>query len=133
MKKRLLFLSLLFFFLVQAAFSQTNPITISGVITAAGGTPLAGANVAVKGARKGAITDEQGRFSLSAPGGAVLVVSHVGYQTREIALAGRTVIHEALEISGQEMENAVVIGYQTASGKSVNSSLPSVSAKDIES
>lgn len=133
MKKRLLLLSLLSFFLVQAAFSQTNPVTISGVITAAGGTPLAGVNVAVKGARKGAITDDQGRFSLSAPAGAVLVVSHVGYQTREITLGGRTVIHEALEIGGQEMENAVVIGYQTASRKSVSTSIASVSAKDIES
>ena len=133
MKKRLLLLSFLSFFLVQAAFSQTNPVTISGVITAAGGTPLAGVNIAVKGARKGAITDDQGRFSLSAPAGAVLVVSHVGYQTREIALGGRTVIHEALEIGGQEMENAVVIGYQTASRKSVSTSIASVSAKDIES
>ncbi|HEY4109110.1 SusC/RagA family TonB-linked outer membrane protein [Puia sp.] len=133
MKRRLLLLSLLTFFLGGSVLSQQGPVVISGVITASAGTPLAGANVAIKGESKGVITDDQGKFSLSARPGAILVVSHIGYHTKEIHTTGKTFITEALTISGQEMENAVVIGYQTASRKSVSTSIASVSAKDIES
>jgi TonB-linked SusC/RagA family outer membrane protein len=133
MKKRLLLLALLFSYLTGSVFSQQGLIAISGVISGAGGTPLAGVNVAVKGAHKGVITDDQGKFTISATSHAVLVISHVGYATKEIAVGGRTFLSTSLEVSGQEMENAVVIGYQTASRKSVSTSIASVSAKDIES
>ncbi|HVS96846.1 MAG TPA: SusC/RagA family TonB-linked outer membrane protein [Puia sp.] len=131
MKKRLLLLALLSFFLGGTVLSQQGADLISGVISAPGGTPLPGANIAVKGARHGVITDDQGKFTLSAHTGAVLVISHVGYRTKEIAINGRTFLTETLEISGQEMDNAVVIGYQTASRKSVSTSIASISAKDI--
>ncbi|HWB92373.1 MAG TPA: SusC/RagA family TonB-linked outer membrane protein, partial [Puia sp.] len=133
MKRRLLLLALLFFFLGGSVLSQQAPVLLHGVISAPGGIPLAGANVVVKGSHQGTITDDQGKFSLSVPPGSVLVVSRIGYHTREIAVGAKTFITETLESSDQEMENAVVIGYQTASRKSVSTSIASISAKDIES
>lgn len=126
-------MALLFCVLGGSVLSQQGSVVISGVISASGGIPLAGANVAVKGGHRGVITNDLGKFSLSVPAGATLVVSHVGYRTREIPVGGRTFISEALESSSQEMENAVVIGYQTASRKSVSTSIASISAKDINS
>ena len=132
MKKRLLLLFILFFSLAGAVYSQSNPLVISGVITASGGAPLPGANVAIKGTSKGVITDDKGKFTLTAPANAILVISHIGYKLKEIPVRSRPAIDESLEPSSQEMENAVVIGYQTASRKSVSTSISSISAKDIE-
>jgi TonB-linked SusC/RagA family outer membrane protein len=104
---------------------------LSGTITTSDNMPLPGANISVKGATKGAITDEQGKFSLSVAPNGILVISHVGYKTKEISIRGKSFITESLEATDHEMESVVVIGYQTASRKSISTSVASVSAKDI--
>ena len=82
---------------VSAAFAQNR--TIKGNVTDANGEPLIGATVNVKGnSTLGTLTDLDGNFSLSIPNqrGVVLVVSYVGYEPKEIDVAGRTVINVSL-------------------------------------
>ncbi|HSC37889.1 MAG TPA: TonB-dependent receptor plug domain-containing protein, partial [Chitinophagaceae bacterium] len=55
----------------------------------------------------------------------------MGYKTKEISIKGKSFITESLEATDHEMESVVVIGYQTASRKSISTSVASVSAKDI--
>src|SRR5437762_14069214 len=45
----------------------------------ANGTPLAGVSVSVKGGKRGTTTGPDGTFRISAPSGAVLVFTNVGY------------------------------------------------------
>src|SRR5690606_29381141 len=62
---------------------------IRGSVTDSTGAPLTGASVRVKGLPQSTMTDDQGRFILqNVPGGALLVISFVGYQTREIPATG---------------------------------------------
>jgi TonB-linked SusC/RagA family outer membrane protein len=82
---------------------------VSGVVTdAADGQPLPGVSVVVKGARTGASTDVNGRYTISVPADATLVFSFVGLKTREQAVAGRTVIDVTLESGALFLDEVVV-------------------------
>lgn len=59
-------------------------IRITGVVKDMDGNPLPGATVAEKGTSNSVATDAQGAFSITVNEGAVLLVSYVGYEPREI-------------------------------------------------
>src|SRR4051812_4999659 len=64
--------------------------TVSGQITDGKENPLAGANVLIKGTKKGTATDALGRFTLqNVPLNATLVISSQGYATQEVPLQGK--------------------------------------------
>src|SRR5688572_21670292 len=69
------------------SFAQTN-ITVTGTVQDATGTPLSGASVQVKGRTSGTYTKSDGTYSIQAPDNGTLVISYVGYGTREIAVTG---------------------------------------------
>jgi hypothetical protein len=51
--------------------------------------PIPGANVIVKGTQSGVVTDLDGKFTIVAPVDATkLVVSYMGYKTKEVAIGG---------------------------------------------
>ena len=52
--------------------------------------PIIGATVRVKGTQNGKITDLDGKFTLSVPIGATIVVSFVGYEDKEIVYKGES-------------------------------------------
>src|SRR5690606_32073981 len=57
---------------------------ISGRVTDIDGLPLIGATVEIKGTTSATKTDENGNFSLDVSSGQTLVVSFIGYQSREV-------------------------------------------------
>jgi uncharacterized membrane protein len=61
---------------------------LSGQVTAPGGQPAVGARVYVEGLLKGAVTDAQGRFSITglAPGMRTMVVESLGSARARIAV-----------------------------------------------
>jgi len=131
MKQKLLLIILFACTLNIAAIAQS--VQVSGRVVTSANVPLPGTNIAVKGSSQGAISDDDGKFSLAVPANATLVISHVGFTTRTVAVKGRATITILLDSASKELDNVVVIGYQTASRKSVSTSISSVSAKDIES
>src|SRR5882757_10222856 len=82
-----------FLFLFQGiAFSQVG--TVSGkVLLGNGAADLSGTTVQVKGSRKAVTTDATGHFSVTAPGTASLVFSHIGFKTVEIRVNGQSEIN----------------------------------------
>lgn len=78
--------------------AQESDIPVQGrVVSVADSLPLPGASVTIKGTLTGTITDPEGRFALSAPEGAVLVISYIGYTTREVPVNAATSLTIALE------------------------------------
>ncbi|MHA4846813.1 SusC/RagA family TonB-linked outer membrane protein [Flavitalea antarctica] len=64
--------------------------TLSGtVVSTRDGSPLEGATVQIKGSTLGTPTDSKGNFSLNASKGAVLVVSYLGYTTKEYTVGDK--------------------------------------------
>ena len=57
---------------------------VTGVVTDVSGEPLIGVTVMLKGEMQGTVTDINGRFSLFAEQGDVIVVSYIGYASQEI-------------------------------------------------
>ncbi|HEX7905740.1 MAG TPA: TonB-dependent receptor [Chitinophagaceae bacterium] len=106
-------------------------IRVTGKVTSAGGEPLAGVSISVKGSRSGTTTDGNGNFSISVPDDAVLVFSSVGYETFEIAVAGKTTVNATLQLSERKIDEVVVIGYGTASKRDLTGSVVKVKGDEI--
>src|SRR5690625_2888700 len=83
--------------------------TITGKVTDQDGNPLIGVNVIVKGTNQGTATDFDGEFILSnVEDDATLVISYIGYQTREIKVEGRSNIDIVLTEDSQVIDEVVV-------------------------
>lgn len=112
-QKKLLFklftCAALAFFLCTNAFAQE---VITGTLTSATGEPLSGATVTVKGTKKFAVADAKGMYSINAPLGSTLVISFVGYQTKEVT-AATSAINVTLDAADGTLNDVVVIGYQS--------------------
>lgn len=88
--------------------------TISGTITdAETSEPLIGAFVKVKGVDIGSITDIEGAYKIDVPENLnTLIFSYTGYQSQEITIGTQTTIDVKLAV-GKNLEEVVVVGYQT--------------------
>ncbi|WP_246581462.1 SusC/RagA family TonB-linked outer membrane protein [Echinicola shivajiensis] len=84
-------------------------IEISGTVLDEEGVGLAGATVKIKGASSGTITDLDGKFSLKVPdNNTVIVVSYVGFHSKEIIVGNQSELKIVLESAYQNLEGAVV-------------------------
>lgn len=88
--------------------SRRKDIKITGIVKDGAGEPLAGATVRVKGSGVGSSTDINGRFSMSVPADAVLVVSFAGFQTKEVAVDNKTDL-EIVLLEDTKLLNEVVV------------------------
>ena len=77
--------------------------------------PLFGAAVQIEGTIEGTTSDINGKYSLSVPENATIVVSCLGYETQKIPVAGRSVIDVKLVEDSQLLEMVTVIGYGSGS------------------
>ncbi|MDR1330980.1 MAG: TonB-dependent receptor [Tannerella sp.] len=97
----------------DAAPGQTGR-RITGSVVDAGGESVIGANIIEKGTANGAVTDVDGRFSLSVEGNAVLQVSYIGYITQDVTVGNRTSLQITLTEDSRALEEVIVIGYGVA-------------------
>jgi TonB-linked SusC/RagA family outer membrane protein len=121
--KRLLILfnSILFFLALSIpALSQQS---VSGVLRSQTGEPLGGATITIKGTNTSVTSNNSGEFTINAPVGSVLVVSYIGYGTREITVTGTDVLNIQLQPSAQDLQQVVVIGYQTVRRRDLTGSV----------
>lgn len=105
------------------AFAQN---TVHGKVTSNTGDPVAGASVVVKGTSVGTTTDDGGNYSISATKGAILVISSINYDTKEVTVGNSNTIDLQLSPSGGSLGEVVVIGYGTQRKESVTGSVASI-------
>lgn len=106
-------------------------ITVTGVVSDATGEPLAGATVLQKGSSNGVATDLDGKFTISVPSKANLVVSFIGCETATIAVDGRTTIDVTLKDNSTVLDEVVAIGYATVKKKDLTGAVSSVSGTEL--
>ena len=80
---------LLLFFLSFVAVAPANSqearsISIKGTVASQAGEPLAGVTVFIKGSTKAVITQPDGSFQVEAPAGSTLIVTYIGFISKEI-------------------------------------------------
>ncbi|MBC8033048.1 MAG: SusC/RagA family TonB-linked outer membrane protein [Chitinophagaceae bacterium] len=81
---------------------------ITGTITSAAGEVLQGVNVIVKSTGTGTVTDNKGFFSIQADKTDVLIVSSIGFATRELSVGNQTLINIILSPADQQLNEVVV-------------------------
>ena len=93
----------------QSAIIQQDTRKVSGVVKEEHGEPVVGATIEVKGSKVKAITDIDGKFSISVPQNtSAITVSYLGYATKEVAVSGRSVVNVDLQPSSSELDEVVV-------------------------
>ena len=105
--------------------------SVSGTVTDSTGEPLIGASVVVKGAKQGVTTDIDGNFNIKVAQGATLVISYVGFNTKEVKVAG-TNLNIVLEEGSNVLNEVVVVGYGTQKKATMTGSVAVVDAKALE-
>lgn len=109
---------------------------ISGTVSDGAGKPIDGATVLAKGAAKnGTSTDANGKFELTVPESVKsIVISAVGYESQEIALAGKTSFAVSMkDVATQEMGDVIVTGVAGATNrKKMTVSVAKVSAEQLQ-
>ncbi len=126
----IVFCIVLLFGFSATTFAQQN-LTVNGKVTAPDNTPLAGVSVTVKGQPTGTSTNDNGDFSITAPKGATLIVSYVGYSDKEVKINSSTV-NVSMAKTDNTLSDVVVIGYGTQKKTDLTSAISSVSGKKLE-
>ncbi|MDX9881779.1 MAG: TonB-dependent receptor [Prolixibacteraceae bacterium] len=104
---------------------------LSGSVTDTSGQPLPGVSVVVKGTTTGTITDFDGKYRLSVPGGSTLVFSFVGMKTQEIIVSGKDQINVVMVEESIGLEEVVAIGYGSMRKSDLTGSVASVSSDEM--
>lgn len=122
---------LLFLFLAPSLLIAQMVIT--GRVVDEQGEPLPGAQVTLKSTGKNAITGNDGKFRLNAPGkNNVLRASFIGFNTREVSITSTENISIALVPDVVSLAEAVVnVGYGTARKSDITGAVSSVNAAVI--
>lgn len=109
---------------------QTRPV--KGNIVDQNGDPVIGANIVEKGTTNGTISDVNGQFTLNLQQkNPVLVVSYIGFTTKEIPVGNLSVLNINLSEDSEALEEVVVVGYGVQKRASVTGSVASLQSKDI--
>ena len=126
-KMRLVYLLLIF---PTILFAQSKEII--GTVLDENNMPLPGASVLVKGLTIGASTDFDGAFSLNVPEtGKTLVVSYLGYITKEFVIGNKITFNIQLEIDTNALDEVVVVGYGTQRKSDITGSVTSVKVDNV--
>ena len=115
------------------ARGEEKIIKISGTILDNNNEPIIGANVSIKGTTTGTITDIDGNFSLDVSTGMTLLVSYIGYATKEVPVGNQSVYKIIMTEDTQNLDEVVVVGYGTMKKSTVTGAISTMKADVIES
>lgn len=130
--KKLLFLviTLLMVFCQQETMAQSQ--RVAGNVSDVRGEPLPGATVAVKGTTKGTSTDFDGNFQIQLnPEENTLVITMVGFITKEISASFGQDMKIVLEESISDLKEVVVVGYGSVTKKEITGAVSVVKGSQI--
>ena len=115
---------------VSADIMQQKSKTVVGTVTD-NGEPIIGASVVVKNAGKGVITDMDGNFKLDVPVGATIVISYVGYDSKEIVYKGESTLKVELSEDVLQLQEVQVVAYGVTKKVTVTGAISSVGTEEI--
>lgn len=121
--------TLLLSFIPACLFAQQ----VGGVVTdSTNGEPVIGASILVKGTTNGVLADLDGKYSIKAKSGDVLVCQCIGYKDAEVTVGTAAVVDFALEPDTQTLEATVVVGYGTLKKKQLVGAVENISGEKLE-
>ncbi len=130
MKRKLMLLLACLFVGIGLATAQTQTVT-GVVISEEDGQPVIGASVVVKGTQLGTITGMDGDFTIpNVPSSAkTLVISFIGMQTQEVAVAANVKI--TMKSDMEVLDEVIVTAYGTAKKSAFTGSASVIKSEEI--
>lgn len=113
---------------------ELSQYQINGTVKDSEGRPLPGANIVEKGTVNGVTADFDGNFSIElSDENATLMISYIGFATKEISVNGQTDLNIVLEESASGLEEVVVVGYGVQKKATLTGAVATVGEKELNS
>ncbi|SDZ66640.1 TonB-linked outer membrane protein, SusC/RagA family [Flavobacterium aquidurense] len=119
----------LFALLHTTGYAQNK--TVTGTVTDPSKLSIPGVNVIVKGTNRGASTDFDGKYSVSAAPGETLVFSFVGFIKKEIVVGAASSYNVSLDAENSSLNEVVVIGYGTQKKKLTTGAISGIKTENF--
>ena len=110
----------------QAVQNVQQAGVVKGQVTDKNGDGVIGATVKVKDAVSGTVTDFDGNFSLNVQKSGTLVISYIGYLTKEVAFTPGQTLDITIEEDATALDEVVVVGYGVQKKSDVTGSVTSI-------
>lgn len=111
---------------------QTQQREISGKVLDEKGIPLLGATITVKGMKRGTTANFEGEFRLTVPNEAVLNISFIGYESKEVEVTEETFYEIMLKADLGNLNEVVVVGYGTTERQNLTGAVSTVDMENIQ-
>jgi len=122
-------LTLFLVLVAQIFFAQQKGVT--GIVSDSSGA-LPGVSITIEGSTSGTETDFDGKFTIKANTGAILIFRYLGYEIIKKTVGASNVINVKMIEGGEELEEIVVIGYTNKKRGDISSSISSVTSAQLE-
>ena len=111
---------------------SADKIVFTGKLVDEKGSPLSGCTISEKGAQNSVQSKADGSFSIKVAGSSsVLVISYVGYDTKEIAVGSTNGITITLALSSSSLDQVVIVGYATQKKATVTGAISTVKGPEL--
>jgi len=112
---------------------QQNPAgkVVKGTVTDNSGEPLIGVSVKETSSSAGTMTDLDGKFTLTVPEKSTLIISYIGYKSKNVSVGSKSSINIVLDEDNNILDEVIVIGYGTMKRSDINASIVSVKPEDL--
>ena len=125
-------LLLLGFVLFSGQILSAQNREVTGKVTDAGGSPLSNVSVTAKGSRNGTATNNDGTFTLTVDANTKsLVVSAIGFETREISITGAPLSISLKAGDSRSMDEVIVVGYGTKIKKDLTGNIARIKGSEV--
>ncbi|RZJ70349.1 MAG: SusC/RagA family TonB-linked outer membrane protein, partial [Flavobacterium sp.] len=105
---------------------------ITGTVKDAKGGVIPGASITVKGTNRVTSSNNLGVFSIEAKAGETLVISSIGFASKEVTISGTSVGIVTLSESAETLSELVVVGYSVQKRQSLTGALSTISADKLK-
>lgn len=121
-------LTLFIVLIAHASFAQKK--VISGTVSDQTYS-IPGVSILIKNTDNGTETDFDGKYSISAAVGDVLIFSYLGYKTQEIKVESQNILNIYLVQDSNTLEEIVIVAYGESSKEALTGAVTQIKAKDI--
>jgi TonB-linked SusC/RagA family outer membrane protein len=106
---------------------------VTGKVVNGQAEPLFGASVSEKGTNNNTMTKNDGTFSIDVSrSNATLVVSYIGYQTKELKLSGQAQLSITLDSAKTSLDEVVIIGYGAVRKRDLTGAVVSLKGEELK-
>ncbi len=116
---------------ITQATQEKQKHIVHGRVVSAKGDPLESVTISVNKPSSVSVTDAKGEYTVNADEDAVLSFSSVGFAVQDIKVDGKSEINVILQSTSAQLNEIVVVGYNTQNKRKLTSAVATVSGEEL--